>query len=74
MIEEIAASEESTLGNQDITEMDTSWSKKYFPGLTEPQHQANDDWFKDSLRLLKDTGILAVPVLQKIFNKEGKEV
>ena len=55
--------------------MDTSWSKKYFPkGLTESQHQANDDWFKDSLRLLKDTGILAVPVLQKVFNKEGKEV
>jgi len=55
--------------------MDTSWSKKYFPkGLTESQHQANDAWFKDSLRLLKDTGILAVPVLQKVFNKEGKEV
>ena len=51
-----------------------SWSKKYYEGLTETQHQANDDWFKTSLNLLKNTGIIGVPNLQKIFNKNGKEV
>jgi len=50
-----------------------SWSKKYYNDLTEEQHKANDDWFKDTLRLLKDTGILAVPNLQKCFNKKGEE-
>ena len=55
--------------------MDTaSWSKKYYKGLTEAQHKANDDWFKDMLRLLKDKGILAVPNLQKSFNKKGEEI
>ena len=50
-----------------------SWSKKYYNSLTEEQHKANDDWFKDVLRLLKDTGILAVPNIQKCFNKKGEE-
>ena len=35
---------------------------------------SNDDWFKTSLNLLKDTGILGVPNLQKFFNKNGKEI
>jgi len=51
-----------------------SWSKQYYKGLTEAQHQANDDWFKTSLNLLKDTGILVVPTLQKFFNKNGDEL
>jgi len=54
--------------------MDTSsWSKKYYEGLTEAQHKANDDWFKDTLKILKDTGVLAVPNIQKSFNKKGEE-
>jgi len=51
-----------------------SWSKQYYEGLTVAQHQANDDRFKTSLNLLKDTGILGVPNLQKFFNKNGKEI
>ena len=51
-----------------------SWSKKYYEGLTEAQHKANDVWFKNMLRVLKNTGVLAVPNLQKSFNKEGEEV
>jgi len=51
-----------------------SWSKQYYEGLTEMQHQVNDDWFKTSLTLLKDTGILGVPNLRKFFNKNGEEV
>ena len=50
-----------------------SWSKQYYEGLTETQHRANDDWFKTSLNLLKNTGILGVPNLQKFINKNGKE-
>ena len=53
---------------------DKSWSRQYYDHLTEAQHEVNDDWFKDNLRLLKDTGILGVPNLQKFFNKKGEEV
>ena len=51
-----------------------SWSKKYYIGLTNTQHNINDDWFKNMLRVLKDSGILHVPNLNKSFNKKGKEV
>ena len=51
-----------------------SWSKKYYPGLTDDQHQVNDEWFKGMLDLLNDSGVLAVPNLQKYFNKKGEEI
>ena len=51
-----------------------SWSKKYYEGLTEAQHKANDVWFKNMLIVLKNTGVLFVPNLQKSFNKQGKEI
>jgi len=51
-----------------------SWSKKYYKGLTEVQHKANDVWFKNMLKVLKNTGVLAVPNLQKTFNKQGQEI
>jgi len=43
-------------------------------GLSDSQHQANDEWFATMLRMLKDDGILGVPNLQKAFNKQGQEV
>ena len=51
-----------------------SWSKKYYPGLTEPEHRTNDEWFKRCLELLSDGGVLMVPNLQKAFNKKGEHV
>ena len=51
-----------------------SWSKKYYKGLTNTQHNINDDWFKNMLRVLKESGILHVPNLNKSFNKKGEEV
>ncbi len=51
-----------------------SWSKKYYFDLTEEQHQINDDWFHSQLELLKDTGVLIVPNIQKLFNKQGEEI
>ena len=51
-----------------------SWSKKYYNGLTKAQHKANDVWFKNMLKVLKNTGVLCVPNLHKCFNKEGQEV
>ena len=51
-----------------------SWSKKYYNGLTEAQHKINDNWFKNMLNFLNNTGILFVPNLQKSFNKKGVEV
>mgnify|MGYP003148042299 FL=1 len=51
-----------------------SWSKKYYEGLTEAQHKANDEWFKNMLKFLKDKGVLFVPNLQKSFNKKGEEI
>ena len=51
-----------------------NWSKKYYEGLTEAQHKVNDIWFKNMLRVLKNTGILFVPNLQKSFNRKGEEI
>ena len=51
-----------------------SWSKKYYEGLTETQHKANDVWFKNALKFLKTQGVLCVPNLYKCFNKKGEEI
>ena len=51
-----------------------SWSKKYYEGLTEAQHKANDEWFESKRKLLNYTGVLIVPNLQKTFNRKGQEV
>ena len=51
-----------------------SWSKKYYEGLIDAEHKANDVWFKDTLKLLNNAGILFVPNLQKSFNRKGEEV
>ena len=49
------------------------WSEKYYPGLTDQEHKANNLWFRDMLKMLTNTGMLAVPNLRKSFNKQGKE-
>jgi len=51
-----------------------SWSRKYYPGLTEAQHDVNDAWFEAMLEMLNPNGILGVPNIQKAFNKQGEEV
>jgi len=51
-----------------------SWSKKYYEGLTEAQHKANDEWFESKRKLLNYTGVLIVPNLQKSFNRKGEEI
>jgi hypothetical protein len=51
-----------------------SWSRKYYPGLTDAQHDANDVWFKGVLDILKPDGIMGVPELQRAFNKQGEEI
>ena len=50
------------------------WSESYFTNLTPDQHIANNNWFKNTLSMLKDSGILYVPILDKNFNKLGEEV
>jgi len=51
-----------------------SWSRKYYPGLPEWQHDANDAWFESALNLLKPDGIIGIPNLQRAFNKQGEEI
>ena len=50
------------------------WSESYFTDLTSDQHTANNNWFKSMLTMLKDDGILYVPILNKEFNKLGEEI
>ena len=50
------------------------WSEKYYPGLTAYEHNANNDWFRRMLDMLTETGTLAVPSINKAFNKQGKEI
>ena len=51
-----------------------TWSEQHFHDLTPEQHTVNNKWFKDMLFLLKDDGVLGVPMLNKCFDKKGKEV
>ena len=50
------------------------WSEKYYTGLDDAQHKANNSWFRQMLRFLTDDGILYVPNLDKTFDKQGGEV
>ena len=52
----------------------SSWSRKYYKGLEDWKHNANDAWFKKALVLLSGKGVLFVPNLQNGFNKKGEEV
>ena len=51
-----------------------SWSRRYYPGLPDYQHEANDAWFQQMLALLKPDGTLMVPNLGIGFNKQGEQV
>ena len=50
------------------------WSQSYFTNLTPDQHDANNNWLMNMLTMLKDDGILYVPILDKNFNRLGEEV
>ena len=50
------------------------WSQSYFTDLTSDQHIANNNWLMNTLTMLKDDGILYVPVLDKQFNRLGEEL
>ena len=50
------------------------WSQSYFPDLTPEKHQTNNNWFELMRTMLKDDGVLYVPVLDKEFNKKGEEI
>ena len=50
----------------------SNWSQTYFTNLTLDQHIANNNWFRSMLSMLKDDGILYVPVLDKEFDKFGR--
>ena len=50
------------------------WSQSYIKGLTFEEHHVNNEWFNNMLTMLKDDGVLIVPLLNKSFNKSGEEV
>ena len=50
----------------------SNWSQTYFTNLTLDQHIANNNWFRSVLSMLKDDGVLYVPVLDKEFDKSGR--
>ena len=50
------------------------WSESYFNNLTPDQHNVNNQWFQSMRDKLTDSGVLYVPILDKQFNKLGKEV
>ena len=52
----------------------SNWSQSYFTNLTLDQHITNNNWFMDTLTMLKDDGILYVPTLNKSFNRLGEEI
>ena len=52
----------------------SNWSQTYFTNLPLHQHIANNKWLMNTLSMLKDDGVLYVPVLDKNFNRLGEEV
>ena len=51
-----------------------NWSQTYFTDLTLDQHIANNNWLMNMLTMLKDDGILYVPILDKQFDRLGRIV
>ena len=51
----------------------SNWSQTYFTNLTLDEHIANNNWFRSMLYMLKEDGLLYVPILNKSFNKLGEE-
>ena len=52
----------------------SNWSQTYFTNLTLDEHIANNNWFMNTLTMLKDDGILYVPILDKQFDRLGRVV
>jgi len=52
----------------------SNWSQTYFSNLPLDQHIANNKWFMNTLSMLKDDGILYVPILDKEFDRLGRLV
>ena len=50
------------------------FSQKYFKHLTTYQHKVNNKWFINQLKMLKDNGVLIIPIINKKFDKQGKEI
>ncbi len=50
----------------------SNWSQTYFTNLTLDEHIANNNWFRSMLYMLKEDGVLYVPILNKSFNKKGR--
>ena len=51
----------------------SNWSQTYFTNLTLDEHIANNNWFRSMLYMLKEDGVLYVPILNKSLNKLGEE-
>ena len=51
-----------------------NWSRRWYNGLSDAEHDTNDEWFVAQLDMLKDNGFLHVPSIGKSFNKQGVEV
>ena len=52
----------------------SNWSQTYFTNLTLSEHIANNNSLMNTLTMLKDDGVLYVPILNKSFNKLGEEI
>ena len=52
----------------------SNWSQTYSTNLTLDQHIANNNWLMNTLTMLKDDGILYVPILDKNFDRLGRLV
>ena len=52
----------------------SNWSQTYFTNLTLDEHIANNNWLLNTLTMLKDDGVLYVPVLDKQFIRLGEEI
>ena len=57
-----------------MTNLIQQWSQTYFTSLTPEKHETNNNWFELMRTMLKDDGVLYVPVLDKEFNKKGEEI
>jgi len=53
-----------------------SWSQTYMKEyrLTFEEHHLNNEWFNNTLAMLKPTGKFYVPLIDKTFNKLGEEL
>ena len=59
-------------GDKQMKNTIAQWSQTYYSGLTDEQHQANNEWFQQMAQMTTKDGVIMVPNLGIAFKSNGE--